>query len=351
MILALLLGVAPAWAAATPPTTEATVLAGGRTAPESAIRIPSGFEGGFEPSALLAVDVRVRFGAERGPWARLAAGSWAYAPDVDASEIHGGGAAGWTGTRAELAGRYDVAWFPLLTEASNGRAEVMGRVRLGDDPWALTPSVTLVDRRYINGGAADYSTGEAGAVGSYTAAAGARIDVGLSGQVNAAGGIGANGPLGAQGRSLVRLSLNGTRWRVSAEHRFILAAEGETEVTAPALYTLVGDYDDDVDALSGGGFTQHRVGVSGAVEAGAWTVSAGGLARLRAASEEELAAAYGRSVAGQIRLDRRFGAALTGFASLGVSTASSPGRPGYLDAWGWAGVTWRPAAPKEPGSG
>lgn len=342
----LLLSLTPGARAASNVTVDTTVLLGARTAPESAILVPESWEGTFDPSALGAVDVRARLDGARDGWARLSAGAWGYAPDFDASEVHGGAGAGWSGaagkaTTVDLAARYDGAWLPLIPEASTGRAEAMLRARILAEPVGVTPQLLLVDRRVLGAPAANFSTGEAGFVAEYNPSDTVGLDAGLSGQTNEAGGLGGEGPWGAQLRTFARVRLSGTAWRLALEHRYIWALDGETETDTEAVFTLAGDYAADVDALSGGGYTQHRIDLAGAVNTGRWTFSAGGLVRLRSASEEELAAAYGQSFGGQARVERGIHQGLSAFVSAGVSTAASPNRAGYTDVRGWTGLTWQ----------
>lgn len=344
-LLLLIVGAALAGdTAAASGTLDTTFLVGGRTAPESAILVPAGWEGGSEPSGLAALDTRARFGAERGPWARIGANAWGYLPNRDASEVGGVAGLGWAGAgNLDVAGRYNVEWFPLTSAAGNGRAEGMIRTSHSGEGWSLTPKFVLVDRRYFQAPTADFSTGEAGAELALGPKARFGVDVGLSGQANEARALGSSGPWGGQARGLVRLRFNGDTWQLSAAYRFAAAFAGETEEETAAVFTLQGDYADDVDALSGGGFTQHRVGLSGAVEAGKWTFSAAGLARLRIANADELAASYGQSLGGQARVERALGTAVGLFGSVGVNTASSSSRS-YTDTWGWLGVTWHLAS-------
>src|SRR6185295_1534677 len=114
---------------------------------------------------------------------------------------------------------------------------------------------------------------------------------GAGGQTNVAGGVGSDGPIGAQARTLVRLRFVQTDWSVVLEHRLIVAAEGESEDATQPLFTPLGAYSDDVDALSGGGFVQNRVDLSAAWVHGPWTATASTSLRLRGAEPEELQAA------------------------------------------------------------
>lgn len=321
------------------PGLEATLFAGARTAPESAIMVPSAWEGDFEPSGVVAADVRARLGQGQGPWARLELGAMGYAPDGDASLGIGGVGIGWGGRRGALdlsaAGRCDGQVFPWLGAASNERAEVVLRARHDAPGWSLGGQLAGVDRRFV--GAAGFSTAELGAVLALTPGAWG-VDVGASGQGNRDWA----GQPGAQARSLLRVHAGGASWRVVVDHRFIYALEGEVEEETHAAFTPFGDYADDVDALSGGGFVQQRIGASGAVDVRGWTVSAAGFARFRSPEEEEEARiSFVRTWAGQARVQRAVREGVAVFVVAGASSATVGTGAGYLDTFGWVGVELR----------
>lgn len=327
-------------------TVDGTVQAGARTSPESAIQVPAAWEGEFEPSALVYADVSARFGKARGPWARLELGGWAYAQDLDASLASAGVGVGWGGAvgplDVSLAGRYDGQWFPLLMVATNGRAEVIARARHDEKLWGLSGQLTAVDRRFV--GAKGFTTAELGATLTLTPAATWGLDLGASGQANQ----GAAGPIGGQVRTLERLRFGGKAWRLALDHRLVWALEGEIEEETRAAFTPIGDYADDVDALSGGGFVQHRFGASGVVTAGKWTFSAGGFGRFRSAEEEEEeAVAFVRSYGGQARVQRTLTPAVELFVAGGAVGATLGTGRGFVDGFGWVGLDLH-AAPKAP---
>lgn len=321
------------------PSADATILAGARTAPESSIQLPSAREVGFDPSGLLAANLRARFGEEAGPWLRLAIGAWGYAPDLDASLATGSVGLGWRGTTGEthldVAGRYDGQAYPGVMAASNGRGELIASARRTGERWSISGQATGLDRRFL--GETGFTTGELGTVIGWSPGA-YGLDVGVSAQANAA----TEGSVGAQGRTLLRLRAGGPSWHMALEHRLIYALEGEAEHESRAAITATGDYSDDIDALSGGGFLQNRVGVSGAVSAGAWTVSAGGFGRFRGAeSEEEAAVSFVRTWSGQARLQRALGEDVDLFLAGGAAGATQGSGTGYVDAFGWVGVDLR----------
>jgi len=328
------------------PQADLTFLAGGRSAPESAIEVPSAWEGEIAPAGLVAVDGRLRFGDVLGPWGRLGLGAWGYAPETEASLLDGGAAGGWVSEvgnagLVDLAGRYDLQLYPGLSQAGSGRGEALLRGRHDGRGWELTVQARGVDRRFLDFASADFSSGELGLVLGVQLAGPLHMDLGAAGQANEQGALGNDGPWGSQARGHLRLTAAGGKVHGSVDYRFLAAFSGETEQARAPVFTMTGDYSDDVDALSGGGFTQHRVDVGGAAEAGPWTVSAGGLLRLRQAGTEEEQVAYGQSWQGQVRLDRKLGETLTAFTSTGASAASIASG-GYLDIFGWGGLEWRP---------
>ena len=331
------------------PTVDGTLLAGARTAPESSVQLPSAGEGDFAPSALVSANVRLRLGGDQGAWARLELGGWGYT-DLDASVATGGLGLGWRGTMGQtnldLAGRYDAQVFPVLFDASNGRAELIGSARRAAPTWSLTGQATGIDRRFV--GESGFTTGELGAVFGWSPGA-CGLDVGASAQVNAAN----TGAIGLQGRTLLRLRAGAGSWHVAVEHRLIYAADGEAERESRAAITATGDYSDDIDALSGGGFVQNRVGVSGAFNAGPWTLSAGGFARFRGAeTEEEAAVSFIRTWSGQARVERAFGDDLDVFVAGGAAGATLATGTGYVDTFGWLGLDVRfPSAPPRGSTG
>lgn len=320
-------------------TVEGSLRLGGRTAPESAIQVPSGWEGELDPSALGSLEARARFGDTSGRWARLELGGWGYAPDADASMITAGGGLGWgredDGGALSLAGRCDAQIFPLLSAATNERVELYGGAARTLPRGTLTGQITAVDRRFV--GEQAMSTAELGgllALGSVPWG----VDLGLSVQGNAS----QDGDLGGQLRTLERLRGGGKIWRLSMEHRLIGAFAGDVEDETRAAFTPLGDYADDVDALSGGGFVQNRVGASGALTPGKWTLSLGGLARFRAAeTEEEAAVGFVRAWSAQGRVQRALSPRADLYLAGGLAGATLGTGGGYQDAYGWLGLDLR----------
>jgi hypothetical protein len=164
------------------------------------------------------------------------------------------------------------------------------------------------------------------------------LDLGLSAQ----GNLAQDGALGGQLRSLERLRFRGKIWSVSLEHRLIGALAGDVEDETRAAFTPLGDYADDVDALSGGGFVQNRIGASGALTPGDWTLSLGGLARLRSAErEEEAAVGFVRALSAQARVQRALGPRADLYLAGGLAGAVLGTGQGYQDTYGWLGLDLR----------
>lgn len=318
---------------------ELTVLAGGRSAPESTLLVPSGWEA--EPSGLLAVVGSGTVGGARGGWFRARGTAWGYAPDTDVALLGGGLGGGWAGERAEVAARWDAEVYPLLPEASSLRAELFAHGAAG----AWSGRILAVDRRFLATSAASFTAAEVEGARSFRPRDGLSLEAGLGAQANKAEAVGGDGPWGAQARARATVGLAGTRWLAAVEYRFTWAAEGESERERIAAFTPLGDYSDDVDALSGGGFLQHRVSVNGAVRAGEWTLAADLTLRLRdAEEEEERTVAYARIFSGKLRLSRPLVRDLEGFAAVGADSAAVVTGDQFVDAFGWVGARWTPTA-------
>jgi len=318
---------------------EGSLRVGGRTAPESAIQVPSAWEGSLDPSGLSSVELRARLAGDAGAWASLELGGWGYAPDQDASLLTAGVDLGWgregAGRTWRLAGRCDAQVFPWLSSATNERVELYGSAGRALSHGVLTGQLTAVDRRFV--GEQALSTAELGGVLALDPGPWG-VDLGLSAQANLA----QDGALGGQLRSLERLRLRGKIWSLSLEHRLIGALAGDVEDETRAAFTPLGDYADDVDALSGGGFVQNRIGASGALTPGAWTLSLGGLARFRAAeAEEEAAVGFVRALSAQARVQRALGPRADLYLAGGLAGAALGGGGGYQDTYGWLGLDLR----------
>ncbi len=333
--------------AAAAPQAQLTALAGGRLAPESTVLLPSGWESEFEPGALAALDAELRLGGAGGAWCSFGGDAWGYAPEGEATSLGGRAALGWSGggdaARVDVAGRYDLEWYPSWAAGLDGRGELMARAALGEG-LVFRPRVSVVDRRYLDVPSASFSYAVAIAELGLPLNGPVAVDLGAGGQVNQDQGFGSEGLVGAQLRGLARLTASGGPWHGSLEYWLTGALQGEAEHDVRPLFTPWSDYSEDADALSGGGFVQHRLSLTGAVVSGKWTVSVGALGRLRTAGEDELAAAYAQTGQVRVEVDRALGGGVVLFGSVGAASATSPAGLGYGDAWGWAGLRWRPGS-------
>lgn len=341
-------------------SAEVTVVAGARSAPESAIQVPTSWEGGFEPSGLLAVEAAVEHVSRQGLLVRGGLGAWGYAPDLDASLGHGELGLGWMrtvgGVRLRIEGGADGELFPGIAGANNVRGEVLASAR---SPAAapLGGGVTLrgVERAFVGTDDADYSFAELGVDGRWTASPAWTLQAGVGGEVNTPELWGEGLP-GAQVRPWVRARWAGGRGFLEGEYRFVGAWGGRLDENERPIFTPLADYADDVDALSGDGFTQHRVSLRGAADLGKWRLAPSVFFRTRAYSVvacadgelEGLCASVDMTQAwgAQLRLDAPGAkAGLRPFLALGVNAAD---RPAVVDGWGWVGFRWVSEA-KGPG--
>ena len=330
-------------------TFDGSAVAGARVAPESGIPLPAAWESTAEPSALAAVLLDARTTGVHGPWAAIGLDVWAYAPETVATLVDAAPAIGWTGRstaqwRFETAGRYEVEWFPDLESSSSGRAEALARIVRSLRNGTLAPDASVVDRRFTGTGLTDFSTAEVGCLRRWAAAKGIEPELRVAVQGNVAGGIGSVQASGIQERTALRLSILRKRWELALEHRLILAQGGDVETETQPIFTPAGEYSDDVDALSAGGFVQNRLDVSGAWLRGPWRASASVMGRLRSAQEDELRYAYARSLQGRVEVRRGIGSGLEIVANGGIVGAASA-VASYTDAWIWAGLAWRLPAP------
>jgi hypothetical protein len=326
-------------------TLEGTAVGGARAAPESGIPLPAEWESNPETSALAAVLLDARFTGVHGPWAAVALDVWAYAPETEATLVDAAPALGWRGSptapwRLETAVRYDLEWFPNLESSSSGRADALARIVRPLKNGTLAPDALVVDRRFSGTSLTDFSTGELGCLRRWTAGRGVQPEVRVAVQGNAAGALGSVEATGLQERTAVGVSIAREHWELALEHRLILAQGGEIESERQPIFTPSGEYSDDVDALSAGGFVQNRLDLSGAWIRGPWRASMSLLGRFRSTQEEEeLQYAYGRAIQGRIEARRELGSGIEIVANGGIVRAASA-VDAYTDGWLWAGIAW-----------
>lgn len=314
---------------------------GGRTAPESALEQEDdwGFdEADIEPSPLAALLGRYDHRGDVG-WFGGSASLWGVGEEGEMSLLGLSPRAGLGGDlgalRLDGAARYDLLWYPAQRDVSSGRAEALGSLRLPGD--ALTPSLELlvVDRHHPARTA--WSVRWGAATLAVTATPGAS-ELRLEGTAQVNDSVA--GP-GRQLRGAVRAQHSVGAWTGWVRYELLRADGGEVQAVTRPLFTPVGDYSADADALSAGGFLQHRGELGLATMLGPWTLRARALVRDRASEAADLGAAQ-RAGHGQLDLERALGRDLHAVGALGASAASFPLGRGYLDAYGWLGLSWRP---------
>lgn len=326
------------------PQLEVQGRAGGRSAPESALEgleDHGGEEEEIEPAALAALDLSLSNRWASGLGLGVTGAVWGYAPEGEISVLrlepwagyYGSGDAGWQPTAAA---RYRAETLPWLNTASSGRAEVLlGGQHLGERRRASV-SLQGIDRRYFNSPSLSFRTGALIAEGDLTSHH-APILIGgwASAQVNQSLALSGADGLGWQARVGARGSVPFDRGAVGFAYRFYLAQGGEDESAKRRQFDLFGDYADDADALSVGGFTQHRVQLDGSAAFGPWTTSLLAMARLRAGEGGESTFAVTLHAHGN--LVRQLARGWQAGVSLGVSDVRLDGGGGYTDVYGWLG--------------
>ncbi len=319
---------------------ELTALVGVRTAPDAALEQDDEWEPEVEPTALAALMGQVRQVSGDG-WFGLDGSLWGLTPEGDASMAALGPRAGFGAdvgdVRLDAAARYDAQLYPLILEASSGRAEAVftGSWSAG----AVRPelSVSGLDRHYPFRTEWSFRAAEP-AVGLRVDAGAFRGRLGGSWQVNQT-----QIATGTQLRGTAEVGLGSRRVEVWAIYGLIGASGGTVQSAARAQFTAVGDYSADADALSAGGFLQHRgeVGISATLDP--WTLRASAMGRIRDSVLEDRAA-FDRTLHGQVDLERSLSDTVSAVATGGGSGAGLPGGRGYVDIYGWAGLSWRPDA-------
>ncbi len=343
MTLTLLL--AAAWAE---PDTELELYLGGRTAPEASIQLPRHWENELEPTLVPALIAHWRWAGEAGGWTRVRLGLWGSAPEEDANLLEVGPRLGLArshaGWRLDLALAYDLQVYAILPEATNGRWEGYGRVSrsLGGQDLAL--EARALHRTYPLQLSWGFQSVEAGPSWAATLAGGLRASAEASLQANAGYVLSAaTDPVRATGRQLrghLELGYGAGRWDLRAGYRPILAWGGLSDEGARPQFTPKGEYTDDADALSAGGFVQHRLDVGAVWGREAWTFHARALGRMRLGAPTE-AQTLTRTLHGSLGADRDLGPGLLAVAEVGASRVLLSDGASYLDLSGWVGLRWR----------
>jgi hypothetical protein len=320
------------------------VLGGMRTAPDAALEQPAEWEPEFEPSAVGAVVARVHSNGGEAWWG-LDGEVWGMVPEPDATLLALGPRAG-TGatvgdTRLEVAGRVDGELYPYVNDATNLRAEGLGSttLRLGNVRPGLT--VEGLARAYPNERTWSFRTVMATASVD-VASTSERVRGGLSGdwQLNAGREPDGSGWVpGQQARGMAEFEVSGRHLEGWASYQLIYAWNGAADDAARSQFTPLGAYSSDADALSAGGFLQHKVEFGGSAEAGEWTVRASALGRWRD-TEDPVAASYARTLHGQVDVQRDLSERLAVFGTLGTSAAEVVSGKGFTDVYVWLGLSF-----------
>lgn len=328
--------------------TELEALLGARTAPDAALEQPSEWEPELEPVAVGALLARhLHLGTP--VWYGVDATAWVTAPEADATLLALGPRGGWSGSterwRAELAARVDGQLYPAVSGTSNVRAEALARGARTWDAFETALGVEGVDRAYGER-AWSFQTVEPG----LTAAAGrsVRVVAGASVQGNQGRQLtdaGSSRVQGGQVRLVAELHATTPHLAAWGAYRLVDAWGGGVQVASRPVFTPVGDYSDDVDALSAGGFLQHRAELGASVDREPWTASLSVLGRLRDATFDD-PGSYRRTIHGQAVVGRELGEAWSARLTAGCSGAELQSGAGYLDVYAWVGLVWT-VAPRE----
>ena len=333
-------------------TAEIGLIAGVRGNAESTLEQPEGADiENLEPSGTAAIVGEARKRWKSGIWVAGSGELWTYFPEPDPTLFRAVPALGGAfdlGKHGHLdvATRYSLEWVPLRADRVNGRAEATVKTGLNTGAHRLDVLAVGVSRDWFDLPQWSFRTGEAGLVWAWQPSA-FRVGARATGQYNAgwtenaAGGV--DPARGEQLRLGASAGWTGRAWDVGVEYRLYVADEGEVEDAARPQFTPVGDYDDDADALSAGGFTQHRVGLTANGKLGeAWTVDASVLARLRLNPPDQPSAALTRSFHVGADLGRSLGGpwSLHGVAAL--STIELPDGETSYDPSAWLMLRWAP---------
>lgn len=331
-------------------TAEVGLLSGIRGNSESTLEQPEGAAlESLEPSATVAVVGEVRARWKSGFWLAGSGELWTYAPEPDPTILRVIPALGGTfdlGKRAhfDVAGRYSIEAVPFRANRTNGRAEATAKVGVNPDAHRLDVLLLGVSRDWFDLPEWSFRTGEAGILWEWQPSA-LRLGARATGQYNA--GWTVNGQGGIDPATGVQLRLGASAgwtaggWDLGLEYRLYLADEGDVEDAARPQFTPVGDYDDDADALSAGGFSQHRAGLTLNGRLGEyWTLDADLLGRFRANEPGQKSAALTRTFHAGLDVGRSLGGPWALHAVGGITTLDLPDGETSYDPSGWLLLRW-----------
>lgn len=333
-------------------TAEISVIAGVRGNAESTLEQPHATSiDGLEPSATAAIlgDVRQRW--KSGLWLAGGGELWTYAPEPDPTLMRATPAGGGSFTlgkhgHLDVAARYTLEAVPLRVDRTSGRAEATGSAGFTASAHGVDVVAVGVSRDWFDLPQWSFRTGELGLTWAWQPSA-FRLGARASGQYNAGWTTNTAGSLDPATGQQVRLggSAGWTEraWDLSLEYRLYLADEGQVVDASRPQFTPVGDYDDDADALSAGGFTQHRLALSanGTIDK-VWSVDANVLARFRINEPGQPSAALVRTFHAGLDVGRQLGGPWSLHVVGGITTLDSPTGSGSYDPSGWLSLRWAP---------
>lgn len=348
MMMTLLCLLSPAAWAGT--TTELSLLAGARSAPEAGIERPEEWEIEVDPAVFSALLGELGASGDDGAWVALQLGAWGFVPEGEASRLllepRGGWFGVWdSGLELDLAARITVDSVVYEPLASSTRNEALADLGLRRGPLHLELSAVGIERTYPRAPTWSFRSQETRLDAEVELGALVRLELGLAGQLNQGSTLDAADRVQqARGRQLRlqgALGLGGRRGELGLRYRYYAAEEGELDDAVRAQFTPIGAYSDDADALSAGGFTQHRLQLTGAWEpADGWLAALSALARFRD-SPNAVRASFDQTLHGQASLERELGETWSLSATGGTSSARLVDGQRYLDVYGWLGLTAR----------
>jgi len=328
-------------------------LVGGRTAPQVTSQGPSELVETESPVALAAVRAEVESEARKGAWVGAALESWAYLPDPELSLLRAEPRAGWTPAlgevwRADLGARYALEGYPWSASLSSGRAEATAGAGPTLGPVRLGLEGSYVRRDFFGTPAWSFQMAEGGLlVSTAPSAGGLRASLRLSSQFNAGFTVDVAGDThpatGTQARGRADLGWTGGSVDLNAGWSVIRAWEGNVEDAARPQFTPIGQYADDADALSAGGFVQNRFDLSVAwLPSTAWTLGLDGMLRLRSTDPGQASGSLATSAHLQGRVERRLSDQLTVLGTAGLTRIELVTGSNAQDVYGWTGLRWQP---------
>lgn len=342
---------------------QVEVLAGGRTAPQLTAQGPAELTEAENPGALMVVRADAESGSWKGAWLGSGAEAWGYLPDPDFGMLRLEPRGGWSPDTGEhwnldLGARYALEAYPWSPTLSSARGEATAAAGPTLGPLRLAVDGGYVRRDFFGNPTWSFQAAELGLrAQSAKSSGGFRASVKLSGQYNSGftvdGAGGSHPATGTQARA--RLALGWTRRSVDLNLGWngILAWEGNVEDAARPQFTPIGQYADDADVLSAGGFLQNRVDLSaGWLPGRGWSLGLNGMLRLRLSETGQASASLATTLHLQARVERELGKKLTVLATTGMTQVDMVTGASALDVYGWAGLRWRlPESSKEQQGG